>query len=47
MIDKVILKGEEIIIGTINHKERLTKEQLILGATETFILNEGNYVSLW
>lgn len=25
----------------------MTKEQLILGATETFTLNEGNYVSLW
>lgn len=41
MIDKVIL------IGTINHKERLTKEQFLLGATETFMLNEDNYVSLW
>lgn len=47
MIDKVILEGEEILIGTINHKERLTKEQLLLGATETFMLNEDNYVSLW
>lgn len=47
MIDKVILKEEGILIGTINHKERLTKEQLLLGATETFMLNESNYVSLW
>lgn len=47
MIDKVILKEEEILVGTINHKERLTKEQLLLGATETFMLNEGNYVSFW
>lgn len=47
MIDKVILEGEEILIDTINHKERLTKEQLLLGATETFMLNEDNYVSLW
>lgn len=47
MIDKVILEGEEILIGAINHKERLTKEQLLLGATETFMLNEDNYVSLW
>lgn len=47
MIDNVILKEEEILIDTINHKERLTKEQLLLGATETFMLNEGNYVSLW
>lgn len=47
MIGKAILKEEEILAGAVNHKERLAKEQLLSGAAEAFMLNEGSYVSLW
>ena len=43
---RILIEGKKTLYGVINEKT-LSKEQLLLGATETFMLNEGNYVSLW
>lgn len=43
---RILIEGKKTLYGIINEKT-LSKEQLLLGATETFMLNEDNYVSLW
>ena len=46
MIITTKVEDKKILCGVINEKT-LSKEQLYLGATETFSLDEDNYVSFW
>lgn len=46
MIITTKVEDKKILYGVINEKT-LSKEQLYLGATETFSLDEDNYVSFW
>ena len=47
MIVTIKFQNKESLCGTINEIKSLTKEQLHLGSTQNFSIDDENYVSLW